>query len=306
MSSLEDEDGDKTITELTMGQRIKLDDGNADTHATGFSIWDDRTTTEPVPDRRRPEYFDLDFDGVIMAGVSTAKVGTPGPKYTAENIRFVGRDNGANKAGPSRLPSTPTTATTSDDVGQENIPPAGWIDLADLNEDKDKTRCCTPSTTFEDRLFSSPRSGKKTEKFKDRLVASGSSSLGDQVSMSSSPASGGGGMYSSVSTSPSPVKASSVRTAMAGPFSALPPTPSKLALVTAASLPVCSEPHVMTPTTPTNNSATIEASNSTVKKRTGIKKSLTKSFKDLRGVAEMSGRVLRSATARNKEAASGL
>lgn len=264
IASFEDEaedEGDKTI--------VPHDDGNADVHATGFEVWQDDTGNAAIA-KRGPGYFDLDLASSETV-MSTSVRPPPAPKYTAENIRMVGK----NKV---PFPSA-TGVTAGDDKGQENIPPPGWLEMLRGLGGEEKLKCRTDTQAFDDKfdLLSSPRRGTPS-----------SVSFGDPSgsSLASTPATDRVRKMSSFSSAgPSPVKASTMR-GQPAPSPSLPVSPVPVSSVTSVSESVGLE------------------SNATPVARTrlgsGMKRSLTKSLADLRDAAGLgSGRVLRSGRGRD-------
>lgn len=143
------------------GGEVEEGRGNADEHHIGFEVWSD--------DLRGGSggggYFDGMDSGFEIglggngntgrgrtrsaphasgSGSMGTSSGTPvvRPKYTAENIRMVGRGGGGGSKNITPTPSAGVDAEEKDKGNeQENVPPAGWIDWADYEEDKEKDRC---------------------------------------------------------------------------------------------------------------------------------------------------------------------
>ena len=265
-----DEEGDKTIMPVEM-------DPNADVHAVGFEVWSDQASTGASAAVKRDQgYFDMG-DEVVRPITSVAT-----PKYTAENIKHVGK----NKVPfPTGIASTDEADPEVADKGQENVPPLGWIDLAALAGEKLKAVCKTPSRERFADQFATPGSGSSARR--------GTPSYGDPSSISSlasTPATDRVRKTSTVSLAPSPVKASSVR----GPTSSTTSTPT----LTLASPPPTPPSEILN-----SNSLDLEAGLPKPPSRTslgrGMKKSLTKSLADLRDAAGLGGRVLRSGRGRD-------
>jgi hypothetical protein len=267
IANFEDEaedEGDKTI--------VPHDDGNADVHATGFEVWQDDTGKNATIAKRGPGYFDLDL-GLASSEMTMACPvrPPPAPKYTAENIRMVGK----NKV---PFPSA-ADAAVGDDKGQENIPPPGWLEMLGGLDSEEKLKCRPDTQAFDDKfdLLSSPRRGTPS-----------SVSFGDPSgsSLASTPATDRVRKMSSFSSAgPSPVKASTMR-GQPAPSPSLPVSPVPASSVTSASESVGLESKA-TPVARTRLGS-------------GMKRSLTKSLADLRDAAGLgSGRVLRSGRGRD-------
>ena len=196
---VEEDEGDKTIMPR------EEPDSNADVHAVGFDVWSDQAINT-TGTRRDVGYFDL---GVDVAEVRKIPTAVATPKYTAENIKHVGKN---------KLPFPTTDEVNADDVigkGQENVPPLGWIDLTALTGEKLKPVCTPSRDKFADQ-FATPGSGSSKH---------GTPSYGDPSSVSSlasTPATDRVRKTSTVSLGPSPVKASSIR----GPTSTMTPSPT--------------------------------------------------------------------------------
>lgn len=254
MNEEEEEDGDKTIMPL---------DENADVHAVGFEVWSDQASAGNTV-RRDAGYFDLGMEGAEVIRTPTVAPAAATPKYTAENIRNVGK----NRL-PFPAPADPAVAPDERmDKGQENVPPLGWVDLTALAGDKLKSVCTPSRDKFADH-FATPGSGSSRR---------GTPSYGDPSSVSSlasTPATDRVRKTSTVSLAPSPVKASSVRG----------PTSTSMSTLTSSPTPPLT-PEVELPTPRTRLGS-------------GMKRSLTKSLLDLRDAAGLGGRVLRSGRGRD-------
>lgn len=271
-----DEDGDRTIMPIEM-------DPNADVHAVGFEVWSDQADNgaSSTAFRRDQGYFDLGDEVVRpMTPVAT-------PKYTAENIKHVGKNKVPFPTGTTPIDEADTEAA---DKGQENVPPLGWIDLAALAGEKLKAVCKTPSRDKFADHFATPGSGSSARR--------GTPSYGDPSSVSSlasTPATDRARKTSTVSLAPSPVKASSVR----GPTSSTASTST----LTLASPPPTPPSHNLSSNANSAHALDSEAELPTPTSRTrlgrGMKKSLTKSLADLRDAAGLGGRVLRSGRGRD-------